>query len=292
MFEGTFTALITPMRGGAIDKDALVKLVEHQIDAGITGLVPCGTTGETPALSADEQALVVKTVVETVKGRVPVVAGAGANDTKKAIAQSQAMAELGVDGLLHVTPYYNKPPQRALIAHFEAIAESSPLPIILYNVPGRTACDMLPETVAALTVHPKIAAIKEATGSVARAQHVIQKTADHDATVLSGDDATSLALVLMGGHGTISVLSNLAPAQTAKMIAHARAGELAKARELHYLLMPLMDLLFIEANPIPVKAAAAMLGFTQNEVRLPLLPLPEERQQPLRDAMKTLGLLS
>ncbi|MBW2734527.1 MAG: 4-hydroxy-tetrahydrodipicolinate synthase, partial [Deltaproteobacteria bacterium] len=172
MFEGTYTALITPMRDGKVDLDDLRQLVDYQIAEGITGLVPCGTTGETPTLSAEEQREIIRTVVDQAKGRVLVIAGAGANSTQTAIAQTQAVAELGVDATLQVTPYYNKPSQSGLLAHFSAIADASPLPLVLYNVPGRTGCDMLPATIATLADHPKVAAVKEATGSIARGQTV------------------------------------------------------------------------------------------------------------------------
>lgn len=273
MISGALTALITPMREGDVHLSDLCELVEWQIDQGIDGLVACGTTAETPTLTKAEQASVIRTVVEQAKGRVPVIAGAGTNDTQSAIALSQAAAELGVDGLLHVTPYYSKPPQRGLKAHFLAIAEAVDLPIVLYNVPGRTGCDLLPATVAELASHPRIVAVKEASGSLLRGQALLAACADQTLAVLSGDDHLCMPLTLLGGAGVISVMSNVAPKQTAQMIAHARAGELLQARALHFSLLPLMDLLFVEANPIPVKAAMAALGFGANELRSPLAAL-------------------
>ena len=290
MFKGTFTALITPMRAGQLDIAALRELVEFQISEGIDGLVPCGTTGETPTLSRAEQATVIRTVVEVTKGRVPVIAGAGANATPAAIEQSKAAAELGVDALLHVTPYYNKPPQRGLISHFKAIADAVELPIILYNVPGRTGCDLLPASIAELAEHPRIVAIKEATGSIPRGQEVIATCAEREIGVLSGDDGTCLALTLLGGDGVISVVSNAAPRMCAEVIRHARAAELPEARALHYALLPLIDLLFLEANPIPIKAVMAELGFGANELRAPLVPVSAELHARLVAQLQRLGL--
>jgi 4-hydroxy-tetrahydrodipicolinate synthase len=281
MFKGALTALVTPMRGGAIDFDALRALVDWQIAEGIDGLVACGTTGETPTLSADEQQQVIKAVVEQARGRVPVIAGAGANDTGKALAASLAATELGVDGLLHVSPYYNKPPQRGLVTHFEAIANGVSKPVVLYNVPGRTGGRIEPETVIRLADHPNIVAVKEAGGDIAVGQALIAGCADKELAVLSGDDALCMALTCMGGAGVISVVSNIAPKRTAELIAAVHAGELERARKLHYGLLPLIDLLFCEANPIPVKAAAAVLGFGENELRPPLAPL----EGPLLEAL-------
>lgn len=277
MFKGALTALITPMRGGAIDFDALRALVDWQIAEGIDGLVACGTTGETPTLSTEEQQQVIKAVVEQAKGRVPVIAGAGANDTKKAISASHAAEELGVDSLLHVSPYYNKPPQRGLVAHFEAIANAVSKPVVLYNVPGRTGGRIEPQTVIQLADHPNIVAVKEAGGDIAIGQALIAGCAGKELAVLSGDDALCMALTCMGGAGVISVVSNIAPKRTAQLIAAVHAGALEQARELHYGLLPLIDLLFCEANPIPVKAAAARLGFGDNELRPPLVALEGEK---------------
>lgn len=290
MFEGTLTALITPMRDGRVDLDALRQLVDYQIAEGIGGLVPCGTTGETPTLSDAEQRDIIRAVVEQAAGRVPVVAGAGANSSKKAVEQTQRAADLGVDATLQVTPYYNKPGQGGLRAHFEAIADASPIPLVLYNVPGRTGCDMLPETIAALADHPKVAAVKEATGSITRAQHVIAACQGKEIEVLSGDDATAMALTLVGGSGVISVVSNVAPNLMSRVITAAREGQIEKARELNYRLLPLMDLLFCESNPIPVKAAMAHLGFGANELRLPLQPLATSAMAPLLAEMAKLGI--
>ncbi len=280
MFKGALTALITPMRGGAnvveVDLDALCALVDWQIAECIDGLVVCGTTGETPTLSGDEQLQVIKTVVEQTNGRVPVIAGAGANDTQKAIAASHAAAELGVDALLHVSPCYNKPTQRGLIAHFEAIADASSKPVVLYNVPGRTGGRIEPETVAMLADHPNIVALKEASADIGIGQQQIAHTTNKDFVVLSGDDPLCMALTCVGGAGVISVTSNVAPKRVAQMIAAVHAGDLACARALHYGLAPLVQALFCESNPIPIKAASAYLGFGDNVLRLPLTALEGE----------------
>ena len=289
--KGAYTALATPMRRGELYLDGLRELVEHQITAGIDGLVPVGTTGEAATLSPEERFKVIQTTVQAAAGRVPVIAGAGANSTAAAIEGSKLAAEAGADALLHVTPYYNKPTQAGLVAHFTAVAEAAGVPVVLYNVPGRTSCDMLPATVAAAAAaSPKIVAIKEATGDLNRASQVIESV-PVGFSVLSGDDFTCMPFCTIGGHGVISVVSNLVPAETAKMIRAVHAGDLARARELHYALLPLMRLLFCQANPIPVKAGLALLGFTDNDVRLPLLPLEGEELEALATALRQLGRL-
>jgi 4-hydroxy-tetrahydrodipicolinate synthase len=291
MFQGAITALATPLRAGEVDRRSLQSLVEFQISEGIDGLVPCGSTGEAATLTREEQALVVRTVVEQARQRVPVIAGASSNSTREAIVLSRIAAEAGADALLHVTPYYNKPTQAGLLAHFGAISQAVDLPILLYNVPGRTGSDILPETVARAAEIPRVVGIKEATGSLIRGQAVIAACPGAFA-VLSGDDATCLALTLLGGAGVISVVSNVSPGLMAKMISAARAGRLEEARLIHYRLLPLMDLLFLESNPIPVKAALSLMGYTDNEVRLPLLPLAGEKLERLRDEMIRQGLVS
>jgi 4-hydroxy-tetrahydrodipicolinate synthase len=291
MFRGTITALATPLRDREVDRQGLQELVEYQIAEGIDALVPCGSTGEAATLTREEQALVIRTVAQQVRKRVPVIAGAGSNSTRTAIELSRMAAEAGADGLLHVTPYYNKPTPAGLVEHFRAVAEAVELPIIVYNVPGRTGCDMLPDTVAQLARIPRIVGIKEATGSVARGQLVIA-ACPPEFVVLSGEDATCCALTAMGGAGVISVVSNIAPGPTARMIAAARAGRIDEARALHYRYQALIDLLFIESNPIPIKAALSLMGYTANEVRSPLLPLGGEKLERLRAEMTRLGLIS
>jgi len=290
-FSGAITALVTPMRDGAVDDPALIASVEAQIDAGIDGLVPCGTTGEATTLSAAEHVHVVAKVVKAARGRVPVIAGAGSNDTRRAIELSRACHEAGADALLHVTPFYNKPPQAGLIAHFSAIADATPLPVILYNVPGRTAVDLLPETVATLAAHPRIVGIKEATGDLHRASQIRERCGPGFA-LLSGDDFTILPFLAIGGHGVISVVSNVVPGLIAELCRAARDGAWERARQLHERHLPLTRALFRRANPIPVKAAAAMLGRCGPELRLPLLPLEPESAdgQALAAALRELGL--
>lgn len=292
MFGGAITALATPMRGdGEVDLDALKDLVERQIGAGIEGLVPCGTTGESATLSPDERSAVIRTTVEQAAGRVPVIAGAGANDTRAAIESSRMAREAGADALLHVTPYYNRPTGPGLVAHFKAVAAAAGLPVILYNVPSRTGCDMQPETVAQAAAIDGVVGIKEATGSIARGQHVIA-ACPPDFIVLSGDDPTCLALTAVGGRGVISVASNLAPAQMVTMVRCARQGRLEEARVTCYRLLGLMGLLAMETNPVPVKAGISLLGHGENVLRLPLLPLADDKVALLRAEMQALGLLS
>jgi 4-hydroxy-tetrahydrodipicolinate synthase len=291
MFQGALTALATPMRDGRVDTSGLAELVEYQIAQGIDGLVPCGTTGEAATLSAEERSQVIRTVVRQAARRVPVIAGAGSNSTPGAIESSRMAREAGADALLHVTPYYNKPTPEGLVAHYQAVATAAAIPIIAYNVPGRTGCDALPQTVARLAEIQGIVGIKEATGSIARAQQVISACPE-GFVVLSGDDFTAMALTAMGGHGVISVVSNLAPADMSRMIAATRAGKLEEARAIHYRLLPLMDALFLASNPIPVKAAVALMGYSANELRLPLVPLAGDKLDQLKAEMRRLGVLS
>ena len=292
MFSGAITALVTPMRDGRVDEGKLRELVEFQISEGIDGLVPCGTTGEAPTLSDEEQALVIRTVVAQSKKRVPIIAGAGANATHRAVQLSKLAEECGADGLLHVAPYYNKPTQAGLIAHFRAIEAAVGLPIALYNVPGRTGCDLLPETIAELAQSSRIVALKEATGSIARAQQVIAACMRRDVSIvlLSGDDATAMAFTAMGGVGVISVVSNIVPHKMSELIRLTRESKLSRARTLHYELLTLMELMFCESNPIPVKAGVSLLGLAANELRLPLTPLGGAKLESLAGEMRRLGL--
>ncbi|RMH40410.1 MAG: 4-hydroxy-tetrahydrodipicolinate synthase [Deltaproteobacteria bacterium] len=283
------TALVTPMRDGAVDFPALDALVERQLEAGIDGLVAVGTTGESATLAPPEHVAVVRRVVEVARGRVPVVAGAGANSTAEAVELSIACREAGADALLHVTPYYNKPTQQGLYVHFEAVARAGRLPVVLYNVPGRTSCDLLPETVERLAAVDYIVAIKEATGSVARATEIIERCGDRIA-VLSGDDFTAFALYAVGARGVISVVSNVAPAWMADMWDAARDGDWDRARQLHYRIQPLTRLLFAEPNPIPVKAALALLGHIGPEIRPPLVECSPALRDRLRDRLAEDGL--
>ncbi len=282
-FEGCMTALVTPMRDGAtrVDLDAMTQLVEWQLASGVDGLVPVGTTGESATLTVEEHLAVIRHVVQVVAGRVPVIAGAGGNATAEAIALSQAAQAAGADGLLHVTPYYNRPTQEGLFRHYEAIAAATTLPIVLYNVPTRTSCDLLPETVERLAAIANIVAIKEATGSLPRATELMARVGDR-ITLLSGDDATTFPLYAVGARGVISVVSNVAPADMAAMWDAVVAGDWARARALHLRLRGLIATLGVETNPIPVKAAAALQGRIANELRLPMVPAQASTTEALR----------
>ena len=290
MFKGVITALVTPFRGDIVDEEALRRLVDEQIRAGIDGFVPVGTTGESPTVSVEEHIRIIKIVVEETRKRVPVIAGTGANSTREAIELTREARAVGADGTLQVTPYYNRPTQDGLYRHFKAIADAASLPIVVYNVPGRTACDLLPETMARLCEVPSVVGIKEATGSAQRAAQIISRVGDR-MVVLSGDDATAFPLYALGAHGCISVVSNVAPADMAAMWDAAVAGNWNKARELHYRLFPLSEGLFIEANPIPVKAALAMMGKITDEIRPPLYPMTGANREKVRKILADLKLI-
>jgi len=290
-FQGVITALVTPFSDGAVDEDRLRQLVEEQIANGVDGLVPVGTTGESPTLDVEEHLQVIEIVVDAAKKRVPIIAGTGANSTKESIELSLAAKRLGADGMLQVTPYYNKPTQDGLYRHFKAIVEACPLPTVLYNVPGRTGCDLLPETIERLCELPEVVAVKEASGNIARASQILARTGERLA-VLSGDDAIAMPMFALGGKGVISVVSNVAPGPMAAMWDAAVEGNWAKARELHFRLLPLLEGLFIEANPIPVKAALAMLGKIRDEIRAPLYPLSGANREKVRGYLRAAGILT
>jgi 4-hydroxy-tetrahydrodipicolinate synthase len=293
MFTGVITALVTPLRGDAVDEEALRRLVDEQIASGVDGLVPVGTTGESPTLTNEEHLRVIQLVVEATKKRVPVIAGTGSNSTRETIEMSAAARKVGADGLLLVTPYYNRPGQEHLYRHFKAVVEAVPLPSVLYNVPGRTACDLLPETIVRLAELPQVVGVKEATGSALRASQVLAQlgSKNEQVALLSGDDATAFPLFALGARGVISVVSNVAPKQMSAMWDAAAAGDWKKARELHYRLLPLGEGLFVEANPIPVKTAMAMMGRIADEIRPPLYPLAPQHRDKLRAQLQELGVL-
>ena len=294
MFRGAITALVTPLRHDRVDEDALVRLVEQQIAAGIDGLVPCGTTGEASTLSTAEHLRVVELTLQAARGRVPVLAGAASNDTRKAIELARACKQLGAAGTLQVTPYYTRPTQAGLVAHFTAIADQSDLPVVVYNVPGRTGVDLLPDTVAELARHPKIVGIKEATGDLNRAARLRELLRDRPRfALLSGDDFTVFPFLALGGHGVISVTSNVAPAWVAGLVDAAFGGRWDEARALHDRHYPLARALFGQPNPIPVKAAMALLGRMSGEMRLPLVAIDPNSREGLNlaDTLQTLGLL-
>jgi 4-hydroxy-tetrahydrodipicolinate synthase len=283
--SGCYTALITPFRDGELDEPALRALVERQIAGGVSGLVPCGTTGEAPALTDVEWDRVVSLVVETVAGRVPVLAGTGSYNTATTIERTRRARNLSADGALVVTPYYNRPTQEGLYHHFAAIAEAVDLPLVLYNVPGRTGVNLLPETALRLAGIPGIAGIKEASGSLDQASQIVRE-APPGFAVLSGDDSLTLPLMAVGGTGIISVVANIAPAAVAGLTAAGLAGDFASARAMHLALFDLCRAMFVETNPVPVKAAAALLDYCTPEVRLPLAPLSETAQRRVASALE------
>jgi 4-hydroxy-tetrahydrodipicolinate synthase len=291
MITGSLVALVTPMRGdGAVDHDALVALVERQVAAGTAAIVSVGTTGESSTLSVAEHTEVIRRTVDAVAGRVPVIAGTGANSTAEAVHLTEAARAAGADAALLVTPYYNKPPQEGLYQHFRAVAEAVDIPQILYNVPGRTACDMLPSTVARLAEVPNIVGIKEALGDLDRVRDLVALGLP-DFALYSGDDATARASILAGFHGDISVTANVAPDAMAAMCAAALAGDAEKAAVIDADLAGLHRALFSEPNPIPVKWALAELGLIERGIRLPLVPLDPVHHEDVRAALAAAGLL-
>ncbi len=285
MFSGTFTALITPFKNGEVDVEALEGLVEFQIEHGVSGLVPCGTTGETPALSEEEDRVVVETVVRVAAGRVPVVAGTGSNSTDMAIKYTKMAQEVGADGSLQVAPYYNKPTQEGLFRHFATIAESTDLPLILYNIPGRTSVTISAETMARLAEIPNVVGVKDSTLSMNMISD-IKSGSGEEFDILSGDDPMTLPLMALGGVGVISVASNVAPGAVSDMVKALLEGDWERGRELHYELLPLFRALFVETNPIPVKTAASLLGLCSDEMRLPMIPLSGENLRTLQRVME------
>ncbi len=288
--RGAFTALITPFRDGEVDVDALRDLVERQIEGGIDGLVPCGTTGEAATMTEDEQLLVIRTVVEAAGGRVPIIAGTGTNDTRKTVAYTRKVAEIdGVDAALVVVPYYNKPDQEGLFRHFTTVADEGSLPVVLYNVPGRTVRSLTPETVGRLAQHENIIAIKEATGDMVFDTEVLEAV-DGKIDVLSGDDYTTFPLLACGGKGCISVLSNLDPATMSQMCEAALEGDYATARKLHMKIQPLTRALFSAPNPVPTKTIASKLGWCTSDVRAPLYELDDEAATALETLARDYGL--
>jgi 4-hydroxy-tetrahydrodipicolinate synthase len=291
-FFGCGTALATPFASdGSIDERALRSLVSWQIAEGVHFLVPCGSTGEAATMTVAEHRRVVEIVVDETHGRVPVVAGAGSNDTRKAIALSKEMCAAGATHLLHVSPMYNKPPQRGIIAHFRAITDAVDLPVIVYNVPGRTGSNIDARTTLTLAEIPSIIAVKEASGNLGQIMDIIRDRPERF-SVLSGDDSLTLAVMAAGGDGIISVVSNATPGPMSRLVDCCRAGDFAAARALHERLTPWMRAAFIESNPIPVKAALAMLGRASNVLRLPLVPLREELAGDVRTALVAAGALA
>lgn len=284
MFRGAYTALITPFKNGEVDEGALRAHIDRQIRGGIEGLVPCGTTGESATLNFDEHRKVIEITVQEAGGRVPVLAGTGSNNTAEAVELTQFAKSAGADGALIITPYYNKPTPEGLYRHYHEIARETAFPIVAYNVPGRTGCDMSADTVARLATIPEVVGVKEATASMIRASEIIARVGP-DFAMFSGDDFTVLPFLSVGGHGVISVVTNLIPGEMAALIKAFNKGDIEEAKRLHYKIYPLCEAMFLETSPIPVKSAMAMLGFIQPEFRLPLCTISEANRKKLELAV-------
>ncbi len=291
MFEGLSTALVTPFRDDAIDENALRELVERQIDAGVDQLVPCGSTGESATLSHFEHGKVIEIVVSAARGRVQVLAGTGSNNTREAVELTQHAKEVGADGALLISPYYNKPMQEGVYAHYRMIAQLTDFPLVAYNIPGRTGSNVLPSTLARLADVPNIVGVKEACCNLEQIGQVVALTPD-DFAVLSGDDALTLAIMAVGGKGAISTASNVAPSEVGELIRACRENDFARARQIHYRLLPLFEALFCETNPIPVKCALQLMGqIPSAETRMPLTPIADANRERLQVVLKELGQL-
>jgi 4-hydroxy-tetrahydrodipicolinate synthase len=288
MFEGSIVALVTPFKNGEVDEKKFVELVDWHVSEGTNAVVPCGTTGESPTLSHKEHGRVIELAVKAARKRVPVIAGTGSNSTAEAVELTHHAREVGADGALMVCPYYNKPTQKGLVDHFSAVAKAVPLPIVLYNIQGRTGVNMLPATVVELAkAHANIVAIKEASGNVDQTSEILAALPGF--TVLSGDDSLTLPLMAIGAKGVISVVANILPKDTAALVAAAKAGDFARARELHLKMYPLVKSLFVETNPIPVKQAMGWLELCTPDVRLPLTSMEEANAKKLEAAMRAYG---
>ena len=290
VFKGMASAMITPMTPHGVDWDTFAKFIDFQLEEGINALVAVGTTGESATLSPEERKEVIRFTVKRVDGRVPVIAGVGTNNTEHVLEFTKAACGDGADAVMAVTPYYNKATQGGLIKHFSMIADVSEKPLIMYNVPSRTGCNMLPDTVAALAEHPNIVAVKEASGNMSQVVEIFAKCGDK-MDVYSGEDALTIPMMAMGGMGCISVLSNVAPRLASQMTAKMLSGDVAGAAELQCRMLPLIDMLFSEVNPIPAKAAVAEMGFGEEYLRMPLTPLTEGNREKLFNEMRKLGIL-
>ena len=292
MFElkGAMTAIVTPFKGGKVDEEAFRRLIRRQIEAGIDGLVPCGTTGEAATMELDEYEKVIGIAVEECKGKVPVLAGAGTNNTKKVIELANIAKGAGADAILSVAPYYNKPTQEGLYLHYKTIAEKCDLPLVLYNVPGRTSVNILPKTVIRLSEIDNIVGIKEASGSLNQVSEIIEG-AKEGFSVISGDDFLTLPMIAIGGTGVISVTANVVPELVARQYDAFVEGNLEEAKNLHHKLFKLHLAMFYETNPIPVKTALAMMGLIEEEFKLPLCKMSDENKERLREVLKSMGLI-
>ena len=290
-FSGALTALVTPFKNNAVDDEAYGALVERQIRAGIHGLVPCGTTGESATLTHREHEQVVEICIAAARGRVPVLAGAGSNNTSEAVRLSRFAQKAGADGALLITPYYNKPTQEGLYQHFKAIAEAVEMPLVPYNVPGRTGCNLLPPTLSRLVKDfPHIVGVKEATGDMSQGSRILESCPENF-DFLSGDDFTALPLMALGGKGVVSVTSNVAPDRMVAMCAAVADGNMKEAARIHHAIFPLHEIMFAETNPIPAKTALALMGLIREEMRLPLCLMSESGKDKLAAVLKEQGLL-
>jgi 4-hydroxy-tetrahydrodipicolinate synthase len=291
LFRGTGTALVTPFNSrGDVDENALRRLVNAQIAGGVEALLPAGTTGESVTLDEDEHVRVVEIVVEQTRGRVPVIAGAGSNSTRKTISLCKRILSAGADGVLIVAPYYNKPTQEGLFQHYEAISDAIDAPMIVYNVPGRTSCNIEAATTLRIAGLPNVAGIKEASGNIGQVMEILRDR-PRGFALWAGDDAVALPYAALGADGVVSVVSNEVPREFSRMVRLGLAGDFAAARKLHYRLLPLMNINFIESNPIPVKAALGMMGMIEEEYRLPLVPLTNAHRPKLKAVLRDLGLV-
>jgi len=290
MFTGSLVAIVTPFRKGKVDEQTFASLIEWQIASGTNGIVPCGTTGESATLSHEEHNRVIELTVEIVRRRVPVIAGTGSNSTEEAITLTRHAKQAGADGALLITPYYNKPTQEGLYRHYKAVAEAVDMPLVLYNIPGRTGVNMLPATIARLSAIHTIVGVKEGSGSVQQASDIVQMCGDR-LTVLAGDDSLTLPMMAVGGKGVITVTANILPREMADLVKFFAEGNIAHARQIHFKLSPLFAALFYETNPIPVKEALGMMGKIDPELRLPLCPMAPDTREKLTRALKDMKLI-
>jgi 4-hydroxy-tetrahydrodipicolinate synthase len=290
MFKGSMVAIITPFKEGKVDEETYRELIEFQIENGTSAIVPCGTTGESATLSIEEHGRVIDLAVEAVNKRVPVIAGTGGNSTSEAIELTRHAKKAGADATLQVTPYYNKPSQEGLFRHFTAIADAVSLPQVLYNVPGRTGVNMLPETVARLAERPEIVAIKEASANIGQMAEIV-RIAGGNLTLISGDDNLTLPILSIGGKGVISVVANIVPRDNADLVSAWEEGNIDKAKALYLKLLPLCQAMFYETNPVPVKTSLALMGKIQDELRLPLAPMATANLEKLKNALRDYGVL-
>jgi len=292
MLRGVFTALITPFNhDGSLDLECLRSLIGFMAENNVAGVVPCGTTGESATLTHSEHKQVIEAAVEAAPSNLAVVAGAGSNNTQEAIDLSKFAKDVGADATLQITPYYNKPNRSGIIKHFKAIADASDLPIILYNIPGRTGLNLPPDLILELSNDPRIIGVKEASGSISQVSKIIELTRDRDFLVFAGDDSSTVPVIALGGVGVVSVAANIIPGRMSSLVNEALSGNFEGARELHYELAPLFDALFLETNPIPVKKAAELMGLSNGTIRLPLSEISKENEARLRDVLAGMGLI-